>query len=383
VLIDLTNHQFAYCGPAEAFAGPFAAILNSRQSKTPAGSDQWIRKTIEAVDWAAHHGFGIVSSVGMITWELALFAAAQRALPVVVVVPFSADSLADGAARIASDFRLDLNRAGFLFPRLRVQQTAKELWPSRDELIVNSAYVLLPISLRPDGNLSKFLSERHSSRVETGFQIPYEPAAHHTRHEPQNWIPNDKLVDAEWPYLTHFTRTCHGPWPGEMPSSFYAELVSGGDSYPRNVMATLRRILSMRRLIGSSDHLRGGTHAVAFTEVHPRDAIGLMRWRKRFVRWSFEPYGIGIHKAWAKRHGILPVHYGEPRDFERMEDADRPYFQNRGARNDWLPEHEWRWLGDLDLNDVPPDMFCALLRTEGEAAEISASFGIQTYAICQ
>lgn len=382
-MVDFTIEEFVRVGPPDVFAGPFAAILNSRQSKTPAGRDPWIRKTLEAVEWASRSSFGIVTSVGMITWELVLHAASQRKLPIVVVVPQAAESPDKDIARIECDFGLTPGRAGFVFPRLEANRSAKGLWPSRDGFVISFATILVPISIRPDGNLARLISTHGETGVRTEFEVPYTPTAHHSRPAPQLWTSSGQLTETDWPYLIHFTRTCHGPWPCEKPSSFYTELLKSADEYPRNAMATLRRILSMGQLIGSSSHLRGGIRAVAFTEVRPHDAQALMRWRKRFVRWSFEPYGIGIHKEWAKSHGFQPVRYGLPEDYDRLAHAQRPYFQNRGGRSDWRPEREWRLLGDLNLKDVPRDALCALARKEEEAAEIRALFDVRTYALCQ
>jgi hypothetical protein len=382
-LVELDDEIVAYIGPCELLSGPFAAILNSRQSKTPAGSDAWVRRTLEAVEWARRHGYGIVTSMGMVTWELVLHVASQRGLPVVVFIPRATASAHEEAARVICDFGLSSTRTGFVFPRHRAHGSAKQLWPSRDEFVIRSAQILAPVSIRPDGNLARLTSTRPETEVLADFRVPYAPTSHHSKHAAEAWTPSQRISASEWPYLVHFTGTCHGPWPGEKSFSFYADLIESGCEYPRNAMATLRRILSMRKLIGSSDHLRGDTRAVAFTEAPPCDALALMRWRKRFVRWSFEPYGIGIDKAWAEVHGLHPVRYGTSDSYAALSEADRRYFQNQGAHDVWLPEREWRWLGDLDLCEVPQEMLCVLVRTTQEAAEIGTLFSLKTFAICQ
>ena len=74
-----------------------------------------------------------------------------------------------------------------------------------------------------------------------------------------------------------------------------------------------------------------------------------MRWRARYREMSFEPYGIGIEKKAAEKLGVRKVLYGNPEMYRYLDRDDQPYFQSIGSRGFWLPEREYRFLGDLDL----------------------------------
>jgi hypothetical protein len=79
-----------------------------------------------------------------------------------------------------------------------------------------------------------------------------------------------------------------------------------------------------------------------------------MTWRKRYVYYNFEPYGIAIHREEAERLGIRPVIYGNQDLYDRMPESDRPFYQNIGSGNaNWQPEAECRYLGDFELKEIP------------------------------
>ena len=63
------------------------AILNSRQSKTPLGSDPWVSQTLKAVNFAAGQDWTILSSVGMNTWELVTWAAGRSRAKLELILP--------------------------------------------------------------------------------------------------------------------------------------------------------------------------------------------------------------------------------------------------------------------------------------------------------
>ena len=62
-------------------------ILNSRQSKTPVGTDPWIRNTIDAVKFAVDSGSPVIASIGMNTWELVLWAVGECDGSAIILCP--------------------------------------------------------------------------------------------------------------------------------------------------------------------------------------------------------------------------------------------------------------------------------------------------------
>lgn len=136
---------------------------------------------------------------------------------------------------------------------------------------------------------------------------------------------------------------------------FYLKLLSSNDYYPNRALETLKNIIIERRIRGSSTHQRDGNNVVAFSSLHPKDILSLMSWRKRYVRWNFEPYGIAIGREAAVKAGIQPVFYGKPALYKKLSDKDKPYFQSEGENgSNWREEHEWRFLGDLNLTEINP-----------------------------
>jgi hypothetical protein len=171
-----------------------------------------------------------------------------------------------------------------------------------------------------------------------------------------------------WPYLTHWTRRCYGPWPGEKAADFYRHLAQSGDEYPRSARATLGRILEELRIRSSSERIRGGEVVVAFTALSPAEALPLMKWRPRYVRPTFEPYGICIHRKAAQTAGIQPVEY---LPHEIKSHATPRALQQGFGRGLWPVEAEWRALGDVDLSKIDPEMVRILVPTETEASLVS------------
>jgi hypothetical protein len=96
-----------------------------------------------------------------------------------------------------------------------------------------------------------------------------------------------------------------------------------------------------------------------------------MKWRARFVRWNFEPYGIAIDIEYAKSIGIRPVIYGSSETYGSLAEDGRPFFQNKGEKaGDWKPEREWRLYGNLDLRRIPPGKMRVIVRRKSEIAQL-------------
>lgn len=337
-----------------------AVILNSRQSKTPTGNDPWIVNTLKAVKWAVEKGYVPITSIGMNTWELVCWACGVCGCWQVIVCPVvSLDDIDKTIIRIAGDFGLDHGKAGLLFfTATRKAKSAKVDWPKRDQLAVSHANTIIPVSLRPNGNLERLINQYSGDNkkvVVDDFRVEYQDKAKKYKQVITKEDLSLKISNIPWDYITHWTRTHYGPYPGESSQSFYAKLANSGDYYPNSAINTLKQILIEKRIRGSSYNIKDRMSVVALSSLHPKDVLPLMRWRARYVRWNFEPYGITIARKVALSADIRPVIYGKPPLYETLGEQDKPFFQSQGVKGgDWRPENEWRHIGDLDLSDIKP-----------------------------
>jgi hypothetical protein len=348
-----------------------AVVLNSRQTKTPCGNDPWVEGTIKAVRQVISWNMTLLTGIGMNTWELTLWACGHYGGNQIVIYPVrESDEIDRIIAGISRDFGLDSARTGWLFFEAAAKARSLKIdWPVRDRLALHFAKTILPISIRPSGNLEKLINSSKNSEIIDDFRVKYKES---NRHE------NIKLDDIKitmprknWDYIVHWTRTCHGPWPQESSASFYENLVGSGDKYPHSGLETLKNILKMKKIYASSQNLREGLSAVAFSGLHPNDVLPLMRWRKRYVRWNFEPYGIAISRKSAITGGIQPVIYGKPELYKMLVDNDKPYFQSEGVDGgDWREENEWRYLSDFDLSAIAPEEMVIIVYRPSEIAAL-------------
>jgi len=76
-----------YLGDFDIDKVTLAAVLNSRQSKTPVGNDPWVKNTLAAVGDIAEQGLVLLTSLGMLTWELVAWACGMQNCCQVIVSP--------------------------------------------------------------------------------------------------------------------------------------------------------------------------------------------------------------------------------------------------------------------------------------------------------
>jgi len=344
-----------------------ALLLNSRQSKTPVGSDGWVRNTIEAARDAIHSGFPLVASVGMNTWELVLWAAGEFRGKAIVICPLRPDSSPDASiVSVAVDFALEPEEHAWMFveqpPRSR---SAKAWWDGRDRLAFRLARHVVPVCIRAGGRMEKLFKQelRDDQTVDLRFRTGYKSRS---KEACRMTLPTETANFEDWGYLTHWTRRCYGPWPAETSANYYRAIAACGESYPRSAVCTLKRILQERTIRGSGARIRNGTPVVAFTALDPCGALSLMRWRKRFVRPTFEPYGIAIHSKSAQSAGIRPVTY--VKSDEKPQEGAPEMIQGYGT-GDWPAEKEWRSVGEVNLAEIPDEDVLVLVPSERDADE--------------
>lgn len=186
----------------------------------------------------------------------------------------------------------------------------------------------------------------------------------------------------DWAFLSHTTRACSGPWPGESVVQYVDSILDGLPDADHSATAALERIVRERRLLASSRTIRGGHRVVCFTAVPLMELPRLRQFRTHRARWDFEPFGLCIRRSWLQEHGARPVIYGDESTWSDLSDGDRPYFQLAGQPAadsdqsphaiDWTTEQEWRHPGDLDLQDLPPDQALIFVPGADAAARLSA-----------
>ena len=159
----------------------------------------------------------------------------------------------------------------------------------------------------------------------------------------------------EWGFLTHSTRACPGPWPGDSFPQYVDSLLEARAEADHSALSTLMRIVAQKELIGSGRTIRGGGRVVSFTAIPLSELPTLRRFRPHRVHWDFEPYGICVRREWLSNRGARPVQYADESAWPQLSEQQRPFFQRALGESgiDWTVEQEWRVEGDLSLHDVP------------------------------
>jgi hypothetical protein len=57
-----------------------------------------------------------------------------------------------------------------------------------------------------------------------------------------------------------------------------------------------------------------------------------------------------------------------------LEDGDKPYFQSIGTSGFWMPEQEYRHLGDIDLSTIPQNAVRVVVREKHEILRVNEIF---------
>ena len=93
----------------------YVGILLSRQPLRPCGNTAWVERTVAALRWVKQRRMGVVSSIGMQTWELVIAVSSDLGLPVKLILPVSAGSEFDQLCeQTLRDYSLDPARTEFV-----------------------------------------------------------------------------------------------------------------------------------------------------------------------------------------------------------------------------------------------------------------------------
>lgn len=343
---------------------PRLAILNSAQSKYPLGGDDWIQGTLRALQFYSGERYTLLTSMGLNTWEFTTWAGGARGYPLILVLIWDGRSEPSDLYRaLASDLALEPGRTTLLLLP-PAKGSIKDQGPRRDHLIVSLAKKVVPISIHPGGRMESLLASLTGEKIDFSFSrdwkhqaqiAPYFFDIAHLQTE----------IDPHWEgWVIHWTHACQGPWPGETRARYFQSVLESREEYTHSAQRTLERIIEEGRIRSSSWRIRGKERVVCLSGLLPSQAADLVRWRARYVRFSIEPYGLGIHSSAVKRLGIRPVHYLEE-GIHSPQDIPAFLLQSSGRSGDWPRENEYRYQGDLDLNRLATEEWKPIILPTG------------------
>ncbi|GAA5505045.1 hypothetical protein [Novipirellula caenicola] len=177
--------------------------------------------------------------------------------------------------------------------------------------------------------------------------------------------------DGQW--LTHTTRSCDGPWPGQTEHQYQDELLlnrpvdSESTDADHGPLQTLARIVRSGVIAANAITSSKKYPVVCFSEVPLADRLHHRKFRSHLGRWDDEPYGIAIRLEAAKRLGFKPVIYGDPKQRKQIATEDQYRFQAKGKTFDWTREREWRSDRSVDLTQLNRDDVRIFLPSAQEA----------------
>lgn len=339
-------------------------VVNSRQAKHPHGGLAWVQNTLRAVEDIARKGDELVASVGTSAWELPLAAAAMLGAKVTLVCPMAKGVRQEDARELITEqFALAKGQVTWHWA-IGHGRSAKSAWNTRDLDVLSLADMVMVVSVRGGGRWEWMLAEGHKP-IAKDYEVSYEE----TRLGPgwQERSPIDLNEDL-WPSgsIVHLTRACDGPWPGETRVQYYADVIASKETDPRGALATLTRMLEQSLIKGSLFRARGGVPRVCFTQSTPRQVIELVRYRKRYARYCFEPYGIALSPRVATQIA-KPVCYSDDSTIDWL-------LQAKGRKGDWTAEREWRVLGDLQLGTIDPEEITVIVAMERDAKKVRQQY---------
>jgi hypothetical protein len=326
-------------------------VLNSAQSRYPRGGDAWVQATVAAFDRLAGTTAVALVSTSPLMWDFAAFLAAASGMRIRFIIPdFDRGNAERKYRQLLTDFTIAHDRAEPVFLDTPRAITKADVWRLRDLKALHMADVIYPVAITPEGRLDTLMrTESLKGEVRDTFRIDYsDKKPRMPRYDFASSSVNS-LRPGNW--LVHWTRSSPGPWPGETASSFFRDMLAQPDRYVRSARDTLMKILAERVIRSSTWKIPGTVPVVSLTENTPESALTLVKWRKRFVRYTYEPYGIAIRREALEPFGARAVTYAVSAPGP---DMGMWWYQSPGAIADWTREQEWRHPGDIRLDAIDP-----------------------------
>lgn len=360
----------------------------SRSPRKLPAEDSWLEVVRRATKYAAEKSWTIVSSSDTIGWEYTTWYAANRKVPLwLVLPPMPLDKFQDECRQHIYRFGLDPEKTSFIMLLIESKLPKANCQYLRDALTIGVSHYRLPIHIRPRGNWTRMLSGLPN--VDNRFASPRPQRYVERWRQDASWTKFDSNHDWE-NYLFHWTRGTYGPWPGETDADYFSALTSAEKGNPRDGLATLEFIVASGILRGEGRMIRKGTPVVSFTDLHPVELVKITKYRSSLKRWTCEPYGIAISRQTMQKLGARKVIYGDKDLFDQLPAQDHPYYQFRGkpggyrsngsqVTDGWEAEAEWRLVGDLDLTSIAEDvMIITPFASEAETLRKSLPYRVHS-----
>ncbi len=353
---------------------PRRCLLISRAEKSPQPDTPWVRATVEAVHELLLRNEILVTGTERTAYDAALWSCAERGGSAVVALERAPETLPDIAPA----------KTLFVWPR----ETPKDSSAAqilRDRLMSELSDRAFAIHVRKTGNMAT-LAERMTQRgapIEpfTAKASP-APAESNSKQPPPTSTRFAVPDEADWKFLTHYTREPAGAWPGETHGDYLRWLCSGSPFAPRDAFASLCRILKEKRIRACGRLMPGGAPMVCFTQLHPRQTVPLRRWRSGLLRWSFTQYGLALRKEVLLQHAARAVVYSDRKAIESSPSSEQCFMQVKSSgQHDWSTEEEWRIAGDLVFAEIPQESMLALVSNVLEAEIVRSNFGVDAAVI--
>lgn len=359
---------------------PTASVLLSRQPLQPSAGTPWVRATEQALRWLGEKGYSILTSEGIQTYELILYFCVKYRINLIIVL-CSTDMHHFINRYLWVKDQFDCFSCNTVFVPI-ICTKKEDCYKLRDQYIVENADLLLPVSIRNSGEMTRLLEtcKIRGQAIDTRFQIPYEPRLSALKYSIKTDIIGKSIKSIENEYVVHWTRSCSYAWPGERLQTYY-NAVSACRNYPRNAFFTLQNIICSSTIKASSRHMPRDVRVVSFTGHSPSYFSSLMNWRSRYMEMSYEPYGIGIEKKAALQFGIRPVIYQKNRNCSNPN--ERWLIQTYGKSSYWPDENEYRYPDDVDLSLFSTEQLICFCLNADEAYYIEQKFGIRTLSFCE
>ncbi|MBN2055296.1 hypothetical protein JW905_10260 [bacterium] len=349
------------------------AVINSRRPLAVNAGDQWVRCTVREVRAILRAGSQVVTSVGTRAYDLVTRICARESAAMIMVAADGAplyDGLPAGFLRVRGDRGPPPGRWLIIGLRLwrRYAPPRAVHWQRRDRLVVELAQHISAVGVRTGGIMQGLIEEQKAAgKAVSVIELDTEPTELHHRQ------PADCAWASPLPGggLYHYTRACHGPWPGESYTEFLDSLIDPLPGTRRDGFGTLVRILRERLLRASGALIKGGFPVVCFSAAPPSELLSA-GWASHLVRWRFTPYGIGFTREYLAARGVDPVTYCSPEERDALEAGRRHLYQKHLPPTvDWTAEKEWRLAGDLDFSDCPDEAMVVFVATRAEADALS------------
>jgi hypothetical protein len=340
-----------------------AAILLSRQALHPVGTANWIIAANRAMLWAKEHDYRVITAVHAPNWELLLTLAVINEMPITLAIALTEEKA------VFDSFDLHRRSVEVIPVHVANAMAKEEICLQIDSQILQLSDILLPVSIRKEGNWSKAIGKFGKS-INDSFRVPYQTRTERLKTAYDSRQYNSEIEIAAADFLFHWTRAASHPWPTERSIDFYRAIIDSS-AYPRSAFHTLGNILNTGQLVASSRHIPKGCAVVSFSALSPEQVVPLMRWRQRYREMSFEPYGIGIRKQAALDAGIRPVIYQNKRNANNDE---RWLFQSIGRKTDWRQEAEYRYTSTLSLDQFSKDDLLIVTQTADEAKTLARTY---------